>query len=441
MNIIILVVATIIVLFLLVDFFFVLLLERKNTNKKVEIDYIKEDNDKKIINSFSLNKDNYLVPNIDDILEDSNDDESFKKKLIDNMNSINKIFNNKKMKCECINYYENGIVTTYEIRVDEGQLIDEIVDLKESIINSIECEDIEYIIPFQNKSIGIVIQNEKVKNIKFKDSFKFLKSRNSKKELLIPIGKDLIGNYELLDLCECHNLVIGGDTGSGKSTFLQNIICSLLLKDTPLDVRFACIDTKGNELDLYNGLDMSLCDTVSDKDDAFKLMNEIIDEIYRRNDLLDNNMDRNITEYNKEVFDWNKDHVLNEEKKEKLNYILFIIDDFSDLMNYKKVEFEKNLLILGEMGPKVGVNIILSSRKPISFSNIVKGAFETKICFQVSSDKEYEAVLGLSDNIKLYGVGDMYLLKKDMINPKRIQAPNITINEVNSIINAIKGVK
>jgi len=93
------------------------------------------------------------------------------------------------------------------------------------------------------------------------------------------------------------------------------------------------------------------------------------------------------------------------------------------------------------MGPKVGVNIILSSRKPIAFSNIVKGAFETKICFQVNSEKEYEAVLGLSDNIKLYGVGDMYLLKKDMINPKRIQAPNITINEAKSIINVIKGVK
>ena len=152
MNIIILVVATIIILFLLVDFFFVLLLERKNTDKKVEIDYIKEDNNKQIINSFSLDKDEYLIPNIDDILEDNYEDDSSKKNLIDNMNSLNKIFSNKKLKCECINYYENGIVTTYEIKVDDGQLIDEITELKDLIIKNLDCDDLDFIIPFQNNT-------------------------------------------------------------------------------------------------------------------------------------------------------------------------------------------------------------------------------------------------------------------------------------------------
>ena len=438
MKIFILVLATIIILFLLVDFFFVLLLDRKSINDKKEDETKDKD---ETINDFIIEKKDYKIPDVNGIFDVDLDDDHFHKMIfINNMESINKLFSKEKLKCECINYYENGIITTYEIKVEDGQLIDDITKLEDKIKEIINTNRIDFIIPFQNNTIGFIVKNEKINDVKFISTFNYLLSKNSKKPLLIPIGKDLVGNYQLLDLLECHNLVIGGDIGSGKSTFLQNIICSLLLKTTPNEVRFVCIDTKGSELYLYDSLDNFIGNCVSDKDKAFSLMEEVIDEIYRRVDIIDNNMDDNIEEYNQEVNDWNKDHLLEEEKKDILNYIVFIIDDFSDLMEYKKIKFEKNLLILGEMGPKVGVHIILSSRKPVGFSNIVKGAYETKISFKVNSDEESFAVLGINKASSLYGIGDMYLLKKDEVEPIRIEAPNITINEVEKVIDNIKDI-
>ncbi len=431
MKILILVLCTMVLLFLVVDFFFILLLDRRKEKKEVEV------KEEKIINSFDLDKSNYKKININKVLDEKEEEIISKKDIFDNIDKLNKFFESKKLKCECINYYKNGIISTFEIKVDDGQLIDNITKYEDKYIELLNSERIDFVIPLQANTIGIVIKNEVLKEVTFKSSFNYLDSKHSKKNLLIPIGKNMMGDYELLDIEECHNIVIGGSIGSGKSTFLQNIICSLICNNTPEDVRIVSIDTKGDEFYLYNGLDYSLCHSVNDKNDAFKVMNEVINEIYHRNDLLDANMDRSIIEYNKEVDDWNNYHFLDEDKKKKMNYIIFVIDDFSTLMKYKKVEFEKNLMILGSMGPKVGVHLILSSNNPVAFSNIVKGVIETKISFKVNNEEESNAILNNDSAVNLYGVGDMVLLKKGSKDSIRIQAPNISVSDIVKIVDNI----
>ena len=440
MRVIIILVATIIVLFLLIDFFFVLWLDKKSIDNKKEEAEETSSEDNKLKLDFSIRKKEYTIPDVNNILADDFDNDFHKDTYINNIIKLNRLFKKKKLKCECINYYENGKVVTYEIKIDKGQLIDDITKLEKGIIKILEVERLDFVIPFQSNTIGITVENVTINNILFKDSFNYLQNTKSKKNLLIPIGKNLCGNYELLDLCEVHNMVIGGDVASGKSTFLQDIICNILLRTTPLDVRFITIDTKGSDLFLYDNIDNFIYNSINDKDEAFEVIDQVIDEIYRRLDLIDSNMDRTIEEYNEEVKDWNNDHILEEEKKEKLNYIVFIIDDYSDLIDYKKIRFEKDLLILGEMGPKAGVHLVLASRKPLGFSNIVKGSIKTRICFNVSSEEESIAVIGSDKACSLYGVGDMYLLKKDEIEPIRVEAPNITINDVKEIVNYIKNV-
>ncbi len=444
MKMFVILLCTIVVIFLLVDFFMVLLVESKNKKDTLQKHSEKTENKKittsKILNSFNITNKNYVLPDIENLLDTNEEDESSSKIILDNIDKLNDFFSKKKLKCECINYFKNGIVSTFEIKIDNGQLIDDITKYKDEYSNIFNSDRVDFIIPFQTNTIGIIVKNDIIKEVNFKDSFLYLKSKNSKKKLLIELGKNLMGDYELFDIEEAHNIVIGGATGSGKSTFLQNIICNLISRNTPNDLRLICIDTKGNELFLYNDLEHSLCSSITDKDDAFKAMNEVLDEIYHRNDLLDVNMDRNIIEYNKEVDNWNKDHLLEEEKKDKLNYIVFVIDDFSELLNYKKAEFEKNLLVLGSMGPKVGVHLILSSRKPVAFSNIVKGVIETKISFKVNNDDESYAILGNNEAVNLYGVGDMYLLKKGSNEPTRIQSSKITVSDVKKIVNNINDI-
>lgn len=323
-------------------------------------------------------------------------------------------------------------VTCYELQPASGVKVSRIVNLADDLALSLATSDIRIEAPIPGKSVvGIEVPN------KFKDSVmlrEIIESEDfvqNQSPLTLALGKSISGKPIISTIDKMPHLLIAGATGSGKSVCINTIITSILYKADPEEVKFIMIDPKVVELSIYNGIPHLVIPVVTDPRKASAALNWAVREMERRYQIFSENMVRDIKSYQKKCVG---------EDKERLPYIVIIIDELSDLMMVSAQEVEDHICRLAQMARACGIHLIVATQRPTVdvITGTIKANIPSRISFSVSSQIDSRTILDMSGAEKLLGKGDMLFFPSSFMKPLRVQGAFISDTEVEHIVEFIK---
>lgn len=332
------------------------------------------------------------------------------------------------------------VVTLYEIVPAPGVKISKIVSLEHDIALALAARGIRIIAPIPGKSaIGVEIPNSEPSLVVAKSVLS--KLANTKAELPLALGKDIVGEVLISDLAKMPHLLIAGSTGSGKSVGINMIIASLLYSKHPSEVKLAIIDPKKIELSFYNSLRKHYLAVSPDFDEdivtvptnAVLLLKSVEYEMEKRYDKLAKAGVRNIVDYNLKIADPKRKPKDSETMKHyHLPYIVVIIDELADLMITAGKEVEEPIARLAQLARAVGIHLVLATQRPSVnvITGVIKANFSARIAYQVATKIDSRTILDMNGAEQLLGRGDMLFLPPGLPKPIRIQNAFITTEEV-----------
>jgi DNA segregation ATPase FtsK/SpoIIIE, S-DNA-T family len=316
------------------------------------------------------------------------------------------------------------VVTTYEYAPAPGVKINKIVGLADDLALGLKAQSVRVVGSVPGKSaLGIEIPNEIRQIVYIRELIATEAYRANSHKLSIALGLDVVGNLAMANLAKMPHLLIAGATGAGKSVGINTIIASILYNATPEEVRFLMVDPKRIELSGYEGIPHLLHPVVVDPKLASRALNWAVREMERRYRLLEEARVKSFDSYN-------------ETNKDKLPYIVVIVDELADLMMVASKDVEAAIARLAQMARAAGIHLILATQRPSVdvLTGLIKANFPTRISFKVSSKIDSRTILDSSGAEHLLGAGDMLLLAPGTAQIKRIHGAFISEKETADIV-------
>jgi len=319
-------------------------------------------------------------------------------------------------------------VTQYTFRPAEGVKLSRITTLNNDLSLALAAHPIRIEAPIPGKSlVGVEVPNRAKAVVGLREILEDESFKSRKNNFFVALGKDVAGTSWLYDLTKMPHLLVAGATNSGKSVCLNAIIVSLLYQNNPDDLRFIMVDPKRVELPTYNGIPHLLTPVITDVNKTINALKWCLNEMERRYDVLNKAGKRNIQSYNAV-------------SKEKLPYIVFIIDELADFMMTSGKDMEAAIIRLAQMSRAIGIHLILATQRPSVdvITGLIKANVPTRIAFSVASLVDSKTILDSSGAEKLLGQGDMLFMSAEFSKPKRIQGAYLSDSEINDVVNYIK---
>jgi S-DNA-T family DNA segregation ATPase FtsK/SpoIIIE len=348
------------------------------------------------------------------------------------------------------------VITVYEFEPAPGVKVSKIVNLADDLALALSALSIRIVAPIPGKSVvGIEVPNTNRETVFLKEIIDSDPFRASKSKLSFGLGKDIAGEPSIVDLGRMPHLLVAGSTGSGKSVFINSMICSVLFKATPEEVRFLMIDPKMLELSNYEGIPHLLLPVVTNPKKAAIALKWLVDEMERRYTVLAERGVRNIEHYNQKmekelrekakVYKRKGNHLeggeeTTPEEKERIPYIVVVIDELADLMMISSREVEESITRLAQMARAVGIHLLLATQRPSVdvLTGIIKANFPARISFQVTSKVDSRTILDTIGAEHLLGAGDMLFLPPGSSKLIRIHGAFVSSGEINRIVEFLK---
>ena len=421
--------------------------ETKDPDPKLEI---KETKDEKITTNSNPNFDprlelnNYIFPELSVLKEYDSEIIINEKELEQNKKIIIETLLHFKIEITAMNAEVGPTITLYEIVPKEGIKISKIKNLEDDIALRIKATGVRIIAPLPGKgTVGIEVPNQKPSIVSMKSVISSEKFQQSSHELPIAIGKTISNETYITDLTKMPHLLMAGATGQGKSVGLNAIICSILFKKHPTEVKFVLIDPKKVELTLYNKIERHFLAKLPNNEDAIitntkeviTTLKALCLEMDNRYDLLKSAGVRNIMEYNKKFIS----RKLNPKNGHKyLPYIILVIDEFADLIMTAGKEIEIPLARLAQLARAIGIHLIIATQRPTTniITGTIKANFPVRIAFRVSQGVDSKTILDTTGANQLIGRGDMLISTGNEL--LRIQCAFIDTPEVERITSFIE---
>jgi len=354
------------------------------------------------------------------------------------------------------------VITMYELEPAPGVKINRITNLADDLALALMASSIRIIAPIPGKSvIGIEIPNLKRESVFLKDVLDNDAFINSSLRLPIALGVDFVGNPVIADLTKMPHLLIAGTTGSGKSVALNAMICSILFKASPDDVKFLMVDPKRLELSSYEGIPHLMHPVVVDPKKASQVLRWTVEEMERRYRVISDLGVKSIDAYNELLLknpkskaapkeqtqiDENDIPPVNEEtpvrqiNHSRLPYIVVLIDELADLMMVASRDVEESLTRLAQMARAAGIHLIIATQRPSVdvITGLIKANFPTRISFQVSSKIDSRTIIDQPGAEQLLGAGDMLFIPPGTSKLSRIHGAYVSDPEISRIVDFIK---
>jgi len=334
-------------------------------------------------------------------------------------------------------------ITLYEIIPNKGVQISKIKNLENDIALRIKATGVRIIAPLPGKgTVGIEVPNQNPTIVSMKNVLESEKFQKAQLELPIALGKTISNETFIMDLTKMPHLLIAGATGQGKSVGLNTILCSILYKKHPSEVKFILVDPKKVELTLYNKIEKHFLAKLPNNDDAIitdtknvvQTLKSLCLEMDRRYDLLKKLGVRNIQEYNSKLKNYKID---NPSINKELPYLVLVIDEFADLIMTAGKEVEIPIARLAQLSRAIGIHLIIATQRPTTniITGTIKANFPTRIAFRVIQGVDSKTILDAVGANQLIGRGDMLISTGSSL--ERIQCAFIDTPEVEKLTNFI----
>ena len=316
-------------------------------------------------------------------------------------------------------------VTQYTLKPEEGVKLSKITALHNDLALALSAHPIRIEAPIPGKAlVGIEVPNKAVSIVRLREILQGDAFRRAPSPLTFAVGKDVMGQSVVADLERMPHLLIAGATGSGKSVMINDLIVSLIYRNSPAAVRLLLIDPKRVELSLYNGIPHLLSAVVTEPEKAINALRWAVGEMDHRYSLLSESHKRDITSYN-----------ASRRGRGLLPYVVVVIDELADIMARYGREVEGAIVRLAQMARAVGLHLVVSTQRPSVdvITGLIKANITSRIAFNVASLVDSRTILDSAGAEKLLGNGDMLFLRGDVSRPRRIQAAYISEDEVKKV--------
>lgn len=333
-----------------------------------------------------------------------------------------------------INVIRGPSVTRYELELDRGVKLSKLTNLSDDIALALGATGVRIsAIPDKISIVGIEVPNKLVSTVHIRDVIDSVEFHKSKSRISFAVGKDISGNCIIGDIAKLPHLLIAGTTGSGKSVCMNSLIISLLYKAKPEEVRLIMVDPKMVELGIYNGIPHLLIPVVTDPKKAAGALQWAVTEMMKRYRMMADAGVRDLDSYNKTC--------ATVEDRQTLPQIVVVIDELADLMLVAAKEVEEAICRVAQMGRASGIHLVIATQRPSAdvITGLMKANIPSRIAFAVASAMESRIILDTAGAEKLVGKGDMLYAPLGQGKPRRVQGCFITDDEVQSVVEFIKG--
>ena len=338
-----------------------------------------------------------------------------------------------------VNVHPGPIITLFEVEPAEGVRVNKFVALADDLARVMEASSVRVIAPIPGKSsVGIEIPNLNPATVFFKSVVNSPEFAEAESILSLAVGKTTSGEIATLDLAKMPHLLIAGTTGSGKSVCINTIICSIIYRATPDEVKFVMIDPKKVEMTLYRQLEgyhlLKMEDIqepiVTSVDNSILALRALEKEMDRRYNVLADAVVRNIGEYNEKI--QNNDESI-------MPYIILIIDELADLMMLSAKDVEAPIARLAQLSRAVGIHLVIATQRPSVdvITGVIKANFPSRIAFQVASKVDSRTIIDQIGADKLIGRGDMLHLGTGSSDVTRMHNAFLTLEEIEAVMNHV----
>ncbi len=362
------------------------------------------------------------------------------------MTTIQKTLEHFKINVEMGEVTVGPSVTQFTLKPAQGVNLGKIVNLHDNLAMELGAEFLRIEAPIPGKTlVGVEIPNEKKSMLGLRSMLELEEFKNAG-PLSVAIGKSIVGKPVFGDMEKMPHLLVAGATRTGKSVTLQNLLISLLYKNSPHDLKLIILDPKRVEFTAYHNLPHLYTPIIKEPKSAIKALNWAIQEMERRYEVLSENSQLNVSEYNKKILlpaiEKAKKNKNSEENKlpEKMPYIVIIFDEYNDFMLSYPKEISPLITSLTQKGRAAGIHLILATQRPDVkvITGTIKANIPARIALKTTSQIDSRTILDSSGSEDLLGNGDMLYMASDNPRLLRLQAPFISMEEVQAVVKWIK---